>query len=150
MALAAVVLPMPISPMPRRSTPVARRSSSTSVQPDRRSRASASARVIAGPSVMSAVPARTRRPSEPPPAFAAGGPPAGIGPGDADVDHGDASRPTAAGQDVDRGTSGDEVRDHLRASRRTGRPTRPGAVTPWSPAATTIAARADRRRRAGR
>ena len=91
-ALAAVVLPIPISPSPTTSaseiSPV-----STSARPIAMAR-SASSGVIAGPRVMSAVPARTRALTSRPPA--APGDRRRDRPGDAHVDDRHASRPTPA------------------------------------------------------
>ena len=52
-------------------------------------------------------------------------------------------RPGELGEHVDRRAAGVEVRDHLRGDLRAGTPTRPAAVTPWSPANTTTRGRSN-------
>ena len=111
---------------------------STSSRPIAMAR-SASSGVIAGPSVMSAVPVRTLRTDEP----AAGGARRRRRdrPRDADIDdrHG---RSHPGREDVDRRTARPRSSRPSARSPPTGRPRRPGPSTPWSAAATTIALRA--------
>ena len=103
MALAAVVFPMPISPVPARSRPAAR-SASTSAMPASTA-ASISSRVIAGPRVMLRVPGAIRIDRSA--GWAASGP---ATPRSATT----TSRARLAGEHIDRGAAAQEVLDHLR------------------------------------